>query len=1550
MTAESTNRCNSRPPSVRTGGIADAGALVRCVARSVALALLAALLAAPAEAAIVYLGQSNGANNALPTDGTAGSLTIPQPSGVSAGRALIASIAARPRSMTVTVPAGWTLMTATDQPAGGVSTAPGGMTLLTYYKIATASEPASYTWTFANPTLGQGGSAVGGILLFSGVDTSASPIDVWSARLTPNGTTHSTNSITPTVTNTMIVSSISFLSSSTFGNPSGIAGITERLDVAAPPPNAAVGTTLQMSTAPWATATATGASQAVAASDADTGVGHLMALKPSLIDLDISMVRSGPLNPGGSASYTLTVANNGINPEPGPLTVVDTLPAGLSYASFSGTGWACGVAGQVVTCTCAGALGAGASAAALVLNVNVSSGASGTLTNTATVSGTGGDGTLANNTATDSYTIPSSLALGFCDDFESGLGNWTIASSGGDAGTSTVTANSGSSSMFTRWGVVTVTLGTIDTTVASSGPKVTAWIRRGDDAFSENPDAGEDLVIEYLNNVGTWVALETFPGNGTPGEILNRTYVLGVDAVHAGFQLRFRQTGGSGSDFDYWHVDDVCVLNNQPTYYGMDEATWAATGDVIDGSGNGNNGDPLGGVSTDATTPAIAGNPGTCGYGVFPGNTSTATFDAVDSKLTPGDQGSVSFWYRSNANWSGGGDKMLLDASNNLGNNGADKYFFLVKRNNGRLRFRLEDSNDTDSQAETGGQSIAANTWVHIAITWDLPNDRLEVYINGTLSATSNTNLNGTIGNLNSLYIGDNRTTGVGGSGYTGNSADGLIDEVRIYSAPLSAAAVAADMNATHACGAAIDHYDISYPSGATAVTCESLTVRITAHDAADAPVDAPSGTVMTFATTTGTGVWLAPTVAGTGTWTPSGLNNGQASYTWPGGESVLDVRLRHNTPVAAIAMNLGGMYSESATEDPAAAFVDSGFRVTNAAGVASVSIGTQIAGKDSNTGLGAQTLFLQAIRTDSGTGSCVGVFPSQTVTVQLASECNNPGACVPTPGSQVRVRNSAAAMVPIAQNNNAAVGSYSNVSLAFDAQSKAPLMLNYPDVGQIALHARYALPAPPSTFMLGSSNAFVVKPAGFVVSNIIRTGDSFANPAAADATGAAFIHAGDAFTATVTAVANDGVTPTPNFGRESTPEGVVLSQTLIAPAGGNNGTLSNATVPGTEFGAGGMVSDANGLATVTNLSWNEVGIIQLSGQIADNNYLGAGAAPNTYASANIGRFTPDHFAVIGAMTLINRSNLACAGSPFTYLGEPLRLAFQLEARELSGGRVLNYLPSGVAANNFAKLAVTNGGVFGVLSGTSALNANPDTSSRIGVTASGANAWQTGANGGRTNVLAVDATFARRNDNAVDGAFEGTEIGIAPQDATDNVGLAAAALNRDWVAPAGNDHLFFNTTNLRFGRVALENVFGSELVPLSMGMEAEYYFDASTGFVTNGDDACTIVGNPQLDLSNDISNPPQGTLSINTNNGPPVKTTNVSIDNSPFSAGVGNLTFTAPGDGGDGFADVSVDLSGWSWLRFDWDGNGVNDNDPVARATFGIYEGNPRQIYLRERY
>jgi hypothetical protein len=164
----------------------------------------------------------------------------------------------------------------------------------------------------------------------------------------------------------------------------------------------------------------------------------------------------------------------------------------------------------------------------------------------------------------DEFQVPPPpISPPWLDDFEFGnlggtLGlNWT-ASDPNYAGVGTHTSQSGIYSMYTRGGVVNVTSYIVDMSGLSSA-EVNCWIRRGHSSFSEDPDPGEDLIIEYKNDIGNWIQIGYFNGGGTPGEIYTPTYSLPTDALHSTFQLRFRQTGGSGIFNDYWHIDDVYV-------------------------------------------------------------------------------------------------------------------------------------------------------------------------------------------------------------------------------------------------------------------------------------------------------------------------------------------------------------------------------------------------------------------------------------------------------------------------------------------------------------------------------------------------------------------------------------------------------------------------------------------------------------------------------------------------------------------------------------------------------------------------------------------------------------------------------------------------------------------------------------------------------------------------------------------------------------------------------------------------------------------------------
>ncbi|MDO8991055.1 MAG: SdrD B-like domain-containing protein, partial [Sideroxyarcus sp.] len=135
-------------------------------------------------------------------------------------------------------------------------------------------------------------------------------------------------------------------------------------------------------------------------------------------DLAISKTHS-PASFGESSStgyFTITPSNIGTVATSGTITVVDTLPAGMTVAAAAtGTGWTCsGAAGATtVTCTSTDVIAAGGTGNPVTLRVMVANGLAGQiLTNTAVISG-GGEpvGFDSNNTATDSVVISTTAAL-----------------------------------------------------------------------------------------------------------------------------------------------------------------------------------------------------------------------------------------------------------------------------------------------------------------------------------------------------------------------------------------------------------------------------------------------------------------------------------------------------------------------------------------------------------------------------------------------------------------------------------------------------------------------------------------------------------------------------------------------------------------------------------------------------------------------------------------------------------------------------------------------------------------------------------------------------------------------------------------------------------------------------------------------------------------------------------------------------------------------------------------------------------------------------------
>ena len=116
--------------------------------------------------------------------------------------------------------------------------------------------------------------------------------------------------------------------------------------------------------------------------------------------VNLSIAKSASPNPviaGQSLSYTLTASDLGPSDATG-VTVTDTLPAGVTYASGSSSQGSVSQSGGTVTVNL-GNLHAGAAATATIL-VSVNPSTRGTITNTAVISGNEPETNLTNNTAT----------------------------------------------------------------------------------------------------------------------------------------------------------------------------------------------------------------------------------------------------------------------------------------------------------------------------------------------------------------------------------------------------------------------------------------------------------------------------------------------------------------------------------------------------------------------------------------------------------------------------------------------------------------------------------------------------------------------------------------------------------------------------------------------------------------------------------------------------------------------------------------------------------------------------------------------------------------------------------------------------------------------------------------------------------------------------------------------------------------------------------------------------------------------------------------------
>ncbi|MDP3744555.1 MAG: LamG-like jellyroll fold domain-containing protein [Methylotenera sp.] len=511
----------------------------------------------------------------------------------------------------------------------------------------------------------------------------------------------------------------------------------------------------------------------------------------------------------------------------------------------------------------------------------------------------------------------------------------------------------------------------------------------------------------------------------------------------------------------------------------------------------------------------------------------------------------------------------------------------------------------------------------------------------------------------------------------------------------------------------------------------------------------------------------------------------------------------------------------------------------------------------------------------------------TQTVAISAVKKANNSNVCVPGLANVTRTLqmsctylNPVTGTLPMLVN-----GRYLNNTNSANAMcaSSSPVSLAFNNTGVANASLSY-----PDVGNMRLTTAYAGSAATGDVGLSINGADTFITaPKDFVFSGitAAPIKAGNNFSAMVTA-RNDANNPTPNFGNESSPEGATISFAKYQPTGigAANGSFS-----------GTLGAFTNGAAAGSNLNWSEVGLIDLNATLTSNNYLGSGLTVigSTGSAGAVGRFTPHHFDTIVTQ--------GCSSGSFTYSAQPFNV--QVRALNAAGALTQNYDGSINTTPNFAKaitLSDSNASGLGTL-------LNPTIAS---------SAFLAGTANATPNYTFTTAKTAP------------TIIKLRATD-TDSVSSATGAEA---------------TATIRSGRLLLKNAYGSELLNLPIGLEAQYWSGSS--YIRNVQDNCTTLPASSIAMGNYTST----LVACETQIG-------YSTGSGTLVNGVSDyLRLTKPGAGNSGSVNLSLNLNGATATTCTSPAasSATNANlpwfgaNPTSRATFGIYK--TPIIYMRENY
>lgn len=708
-----------------------------------------------------------------------------------------------------------------------------------------------------------------------------------------------------------------------------------------------------------------------------------------------------------------------------------------------------------------------------------------------------------------------------------------------------------------------------------------------------------------------------------------------------------------------------------------------------------------------------------------------------------------------------------------------------------------------------------------------------------------------------------------------------------------------------------VDHYRVLHDGAGITCAAENIEIQACANSDCTNVIEA----------------FVSATLTSTGSQVPTGF-----SYDSAPSSSTTSVSLNQDT-AEIITLGLQDM-SQTATGSPAVrcfntqtnvescemTFVDFGFIVE---------VSDFIARSDDNANKVGGTI--QAVKSVAGVGGdnvCEADLVGEK-TVQIGVNYNLIGFSAP---HQLQISTDSGSEYP-----NAA-----GLSLPLDfnvTNATVPFYLAYENVGQITLSVTDS-----NNSSITGSDTFIVYPDALQVLVQDSGGQDLAN----FASGNGYV-AGNDFNFTIRSVNLDGNVITnyspgalqinPSFapGMTGLPSGVSdvnFHYTYLDNLSVSQTKTVTAKESDTWDDFGGVFT--NGMLSSTQARFDDVGEFEIN--VRDNNFFGYSIVTENAAATFAGRFTPAYFEILEVTTPeIDETN-----DDFSYFGEQLTFTgvpeFQIIARNALGGVTFNYDDKYFSLNlNQFEYTDNNINVMGFDPGTLNVTSsdNEDWDGIVEIQLNGSFSYTKTSTLYQPFNVDLNLNLYSNSPTNINDRVLADGDGIA-YDATplNNITLNNSELNTD--AFIVNS---ITGTELRYGRIRLENAFGPEEEPLKVEMKTEYW--NGTNFILNIDDTMTSFASYQGVLTGGASAQYEAVIQ-------PDSGTRLFFEGvAPSGQG---LFIQVADDGTATSSELKLELTDFQeHLKFDWNGDDTIDSDDevTSNILLGRYRGNDRIIYKR---